>query len=73
MIPMNNQPAPVVQLMQRINMITQANAQARQLEQSIKSRSPQQLEQFVRNMCRERHITPEDLARSLGIQIPSSR
>ena len=70
---MNNQPAPIAQLMQRINMLTQANAQARQIEQTIRSRSPQQLEQMVRNMCKERNTTPEDLARSLGIQIPSNR
>jgi len=70
MTPMNNR---VAQLMQRINYLRQTSAQARQMEQSLRGKSPQELEQFVRNMCKERGITPEDFARSMGIQIPSSR
>jgi len=70
MNPMNN---TVAQLMQRVNMLTRANAQARQIEQSIRSKTPQELEQFVRNMCAERGTTVEELARSMGITIPSER
>lgn len=72
MMPMNNS-TPIAQLMQKINTITQANVQARQIAQTIQSRSPQQLEQMVRNMCKERGTTPEDFARSLGLQIPNIR
>jgi len=51
MTPMNNR---VAQLMQRINYLRQTSAQARQMEQSLRGKSPQELEQFVRNMCKER-------------------
>lgn len=69
MMPMNN----IGQLVQKINMVMQTNAKARQIGQSIMNKPQSELEQFVRNMCRERGTTPEELARSLGIQIPSNR
>lgn len=69
MMPMNN----MSQLFQKINMVMQTNAKARQIGQSIMNKPQNELEQFVRNMCRERGTTPEELARSLGIQIPSNR
>lgn len=69
MMPMNN----MSQLVQKINMVMQTNAKARQIGQSIMNKPQNELEQFVRNMCRERGTTPEELARSLGIQIPSNR
>lgn len=69
MMPMNN----MSQLVQKINMVMQTNAKARQIGQSIVNKPQNELEQFVRNMCRERGTTPEELARSLGIQIPSNR
>ena len=69
MMPMNN----MGQLVQKINMVMQTNAKARQIVQSIMNKPQGELEQFVRNMCRERGTTPEELARSLGIQIPSNR
>lgn len=69
MMPMNN----MGQLIQKINMVMQTNAKARQIGQSIMNKPQDELEQFVRNMCRERGTTPEELARSLGIQIPSNR
>ena len=73
MMQMNNGFNPMAQLMQRINMATQTSAQARQTVQMIRSKSPEEKKRFVESMCRERNITPEDLARSLGIQIPSNR
>lgn len=69
MMPMNN----MSQLVQKINIVMQTNAKARQIGQSIVNKPQDELEQFVRNMCRERGTTPEELARSLGIQIPSNR
>ena len=38
-----------------------------QARQIMAGKSPQQLRQICENMCRERGITPEDVARNLGI------
>lgn len=73
MIPMNNGFNPVAQLMQRIEMATKTSAQAQQMVQTIRNKSAEEKKQMVENMCRERGITPEELARSFGIQIPSNR
>lgn len=73
MMQMNNFMNPIAQLAQRINRLTQINAQARQLEQVFRKKSPQEMEQYFRNLCKERGITVEDFARSLGITIPSNR
>jgi len=73
MNPMNNQMNPLAQLTQRINMLTQANSQARQFQQMFQAKTPEEKRRFVENMCAERGTTVEDFARSLGIQIPSSR
>lgn len=73
MIPMNNGFNPVSQLMQRIEMATKTSAQAQQMVQTIRNKSAEEKKQMVENMCRERGITPEELARSFGIQIPSNR
>lgn len=73
MIPMNNGFNPVAQLMQRIEMATKTSAQAQQMVQTIRNKSAEEKKQMVENMCRERGITPEELARSFGIQIPSDR
>lgn len=73
MMQMNNGFNPVAQLMQRIEMATKTSTQAQQAVQMIRNKSVEEKKQLVENMCRERGITPEDLARSLGIQIPSNR
>lgn len=73
MIPMNNGFNPVAQLMQRIDAATKASSQAQKTVQMIRNKSAEEKKQMVENMCRERGITTEDLARSLGIQIPSNR
>ena len=39
----------------------------------MNGKSPAQLEQMARNMAKERGTTIEDVARSLGIVIPSNR
>ena len=39
----------------------------------LQGKSPAQLQQMAMNMARERGTTVEDVARSLGIQIPSQR
>lgn len=58
---------------QALALIMQNNPQARQLTEMMRGKTPQQLEQIARNMARERGTTIEDIARSLGIQIPSNR
>lgn len=39
----------------------------------LQGKSPAQLQQMAINMAQERGTTVEDVARSLGIQIPSQR
>ena len=49
------------------------NPQVNQIYQIMRGKSPAELEQIARNMARERGTTIEDVARSLGISIPSER
>ena len=58
---------------QALSMLAQQDPKVRQAMQIIKGKSPQQLEQMARNMAKERGTTIEDIARSMGIQIPSNR
>ena len=73
MMPMNNQMNPIAQLAQRMNMLAQTNAQARQFQQMFQAKTLEEKQKFLENMCSERGTTVEDFARSLGITIPSSR
>ena len=59
----NNQSAAMIQFMVR------RDPRARQFLQMFQNKTPQEKEQMVRNMCKERGTTPEDLARSLGLTI----
>ena len=80
MMPMNN---PLVQMMGLLqsgknpNAVLQTmamnNPQVRQVMQLMNGKTPSQLEQMARNMAKERGTTIEDVARSMGIQIPSNR
>lgn len=47
--------------------------QVRQVVQMMHGKSPDQLRQMANNMAAERGTTVEDIARQLGIQIPSNR
>ena len=49
------------------------NPQVRQVMQMMHGKSPDQLRQTANNMAAERGTTVEDIARQLGIQIPSNR
>lgn len=49
------------------------NPQVRQVMQMMHGKSPDQLRQMASNMAAERGTTVEDIARQLGIQIPSNR
>jgi adenosine/AMP kinase len=77
---MNNPVTQMMQLMQAgknpnavLQMLAQNNPQVRQVMGMINGKNPAQLEQMARNMARERGTTIEDVARSMGIQIPSNR
>jgi hypothetical protein len=56
-----------------LNMMAQNNPQARQIMQVINGKTPDQLQQMARNIAAERGTTIEDVARQLGINIPSKR
>jgi len=80
MMPMNNPLTQITQLLQAgknpnavLQMMLQQNPQARAAMQMFGGKGQNQMEQIVRNMCAQRGITVEDLARSMGITIPSSR
>lgn len=80
MMPMNN---PLMQIMGLLqsrknpNAILQTmamnNPQVRQVMQMMRGKSPEQLRQIANNMAAERGTTVEDIARQLGIQVPSNR
>lgn len=79
-IPMNNPLAQIAQLIQSgrnpqsiMQIMLQNNPQAQQAMRMFSGKSTQQVEQMVRNMCAQRGITVEDLARLMGITIPSNR
>ena len=80
MTPMNNPVTQIMQLMQAgknpnavLQILAQNNPQVRQVMGMINGKNPAQLEQMARNMAKERGTTIEDVARSMGIQIPSNR
>lgn len=80
MMPMNN---PMMQMVGMLhsgrnpNAILQSmamnNPQVRQVMQIMNGKTPEQLRQMANNMAAERGTTVEDIARQLGIQIPSNR
>lgn len=55
-----------------LTMLKQAgDPRAMQALNMLQGKSPAQLQQMAINMAKERGTTVEDVARSLGIQIPS--
>ena len=54
-------------------MLAQSNPQVRQVVQMFNGKTPQQLQLMARNMAAERGTSIEDIAKQLGIQIPSNR
>lgn len=80
MMPTNNPLAQIMGLLQAgknpymiLDMMSQNNPQVAQVKKMMTGKSPAQLEQIARNMAKERGTTIEDVARSLGIQVPSNR
>lgn len=49
------------------------NPQVNQVMKMMQGKSPQELQQMAQNMAAERGTTVEDIARQLGITIPSNR
>ena len=58
---------------QALNVLAQQNPQVQQALKMLSGKNPAELEQIARNMAKERGTTIEDVARSLGVQIPSGR
>ena len=50
-----------------------SNPQVNQIVRLMQGKTPAELEQMARNMARERGTTIEDIARGLGISVPSER
>lgn len=80
MMPMNNPLMQITGLLQsgkNPNAILQTmamnNPQVKQVMQMMHGKSPEQLRQIANNMAAERGTTVEDIARQLGIQVPSNR
>lgn len=58
---------------QLLMQMAQNNPQARQVVQMMQGKSPEELRQMANNIAAERGTTVEDVARQLGITIPSNR
>lgn len=56
-----------------INQLAANDPQVRQAVQMIQGKSQEQLKQMVTNMAKERGISVNDIARQLGITIPSDK
>lgn len=58
---------------QLLAQMAQNNPQVRQVMQMMNGKSPAELRQMADNIAAERGTTVEDVARQLGITIPSNR
>lgn len=77
---MNNPMMQLVGMMQRggnpmqlIQQMAQQDPRAAQVMQILGNKPGNQQREIVMNMARERGVDIDNLARSLGIQIPSNR
>lgn len=80
MMPMNN---PLMAIMQAarsggnpmalLQNMARTNPQAAQAMKLIEGKNPQQLQQIATNMAKERGVSVNDIARQLGISLPSER
>lgn len=53
-----------------LNQMAAQNPQIRQAMQMMQGKTPQQIQQLAQNMAKERGTTVENVARSLGFNIP---
>lgn len=58
---------------QFLMQMAQSNPQVRQVMQMMQGKTPAELRQMADNIAAERGTTVEDVARQLGITIPSNR
>lgn len=58
---------------QLLMQMAQQDPRIRQTVEMMRGKSPDQLRQIAQNMAKERGISLDDVARQLGIQIPSDR
>lgn len=56
-----------------IQQMAASNPQMRQFMQMINGKSPDQLKQMAENMAKERGVSLNDVARQLGITLPSDK
>lgn len=80
MIPMSD---PMTMMMQMLKggsspaiimqQLARANPQVAQAMRMIQGRNPQQLRQMAENMAKERGVSLNDIARNLGLTIPSEK
>lgn len=78
---MNNN--PLISIMQAMRMgrnpnqmlmqMAQQDPRIKQVVEMMNGKNPAQLRQIAENMAKERGLTIDDVARQLGIQIPSNR
>ena len=77
---MNNPMMQIVSMMrggrnpqQLLAAMAQNNPQVSQIMQMMQGKTPGELRQMAQNMAAQRGTTVEDIARQLGITIPSER
>lgn len=80
MIPMSDPMTMMMQMLRGGNsptiimqQLSRANPQVAQAMRMIQGRSPQQLRQMAENMAKERGVSLNDIARNLGLTIPSEK
>lgn len=55
-----------------LQQMAQNNPQMGSFLKMIDGKNPQQLKTMAENMCKERGVTPQQLAQQLGINIPNN-
>ena len=58
---------------QLIMQMAQQDPRIKQVVEMMRGKNPDQLQRIAENMAKERGMTLDDVARQLGIQIPSNR
>lgn len=59
--------------MNLVQQMAMQNPQMRQFMQMVNGKSPAQLKQMAENVAKERGVSLNDVARQLGITIPSDK
>lgn len=59
--------------MSLVQQMAAQNPQMRQFMQMVQGKSPEQLKQMAENVAKERGVSINDVARQLGITVPSDK